>query len=175
MSPTLTSIAMLLSLVLAPPTTGVGAPPSDAEAESPVPLSPSDPSAVAPIPPALEPSPVAAYCAGCGGGCRFDVGSSCAPAKILGMNSCRTNIIDVPWDEGVLTVCHCDRDGGTLCEGALAFGSIERDAMEQEAITVVASGGTLPADGSFFVALNRDESVVRWKCSGTVAGRVAIA
>lgn len=47
--------------------------------------------------------------------------------------------------------------------------------MEQEAVTVVASGGTLPADGPFFVALNRHESVVRWKCSGTVAGRVAIA
>lgn len=92
MSPTLTSIAMLLSLVLAPPPTGVGAPPSDAE--SPLPLSPSDPSAVVPIPPALEPSPVAAYCAGCGGGCDFDAGSSCAPAGVYGMDACSTDIIN---------------------------------------------------------------------------------
>lgn len=174
MSPTLTSIAMLLSFVLAPTPTGVGAPPSDAE--SPVPLSPSDPSTVAPIPPALEPSPVAAYCAGCGGGCDFDAGSSCAPAGVYGMDACSTDIHDLDYGgDEPLTVCQCDRSGGSLCEGTLAFGSIERDAMEQEAITVVASGGTLPADGPFFVALNRHESVVRWKCSGTVAGRVAIA
>ena len=51
MSPTLTSIAMLISLVLAPTPTGVGAPPS--APESPIPLSPSDPSVVAPIPPAV--------------------------------------------------------------------------------------------------------------------------
>ena len=175
MSPTLTSIAMLLSLVLAPPPTGVGAPP--AAAESPVPLSPSDPSAVAPTPPAPDPSPVAAaYCASCNGGCDWDAGSSCAPARVLGMDACSTHIHDLDYGgDEPLTVCQCDRSGGSLCEGPLAFGSIERDAMAQEAITVVASGGTLPADGPFFVALNRDESVVRWKCSGTVAGRIAIA
>jgi len=52
----------------------------------------------------------------------------------------------------------------------------EREQLEMEAVEAVAAGRMLPADGLFYLASNgAGETVVRWKCDGRVAGRLATA
>lgn len=47
--------------------------------------------------------------------------------------------------------------------------------LERQAMAVVAAGDMLPSDGPFYFGSAGDELVVRWKCDGRVAGRVAFA
>ena len=47
--------------------------------------------------------------------------------------------------------------------------------MEQEAVSVVATGEMLPANGLFYVGSTSGQPVVRWKCDGHVVGRLAMS
>lgn len=46
--------------------------------------------------------------------------------------------------------------------------------LVEDARTVVAMGGMLPADGLFYSARNSGVTVVRWKCDGSLAARVSV-
>jgi hypothetical protein len=63
---------------------------------------------------------------------------------------------------------------GDFCESdAEGVGYADRTILMREATDMVAAGGMLPSDGPFYVGVTASEFVIRWKCDGSVAGRVA--
>ena len=92
----------------------------------------------------------------------------------IGGNGCKVTIIyDDPLGEGNgWHNCWCLYQDG-FCWVAQAMAPTDREELEVEAIEAVTAGSMLPADGLFYLAVNSDELVVRWKCDGQVAGRLA--
>ncbi len=84
------------------------------------------------------------------------------------------NPID-PEEEGT-SGCICVPQGEP-CQGDGDGGSVMADRMSElgHAAQALAAGEMLPADGPFYVGVAAEEYVIRWKCSGAVADRVAIA
>lgn len=134
-----------------------------------------EPAAAQPGPGGLKP------CIYCKQGCFDDgVGTRCTPAP-KGVNKGGTHCegryswMENPVDEDRgWWHCICIASG-ELCALRQTFAPIDQDALGREATEVVASGGVLPADGFFFVGFRAGEPVVRWKCDGSIAGRVTQA
>ena len=95
------------------------------------------------------------------------------PAKIGG-NGCEVSItlLDPLGEGNGFYTCFCSYEGG-LCFLAEAMAPTDREELENEAVEAVAAGRMLPADGLFYLASSAGETVVRWKCDGRVAGRLA--
>ena len=118
-------------------------------------------------------------CVTCGSECTLGSGWACQEdAKgTKGGTSCSADVIwsDDPLDEGGGDfICLC-APAGEICALRQTFAPTDRETLGREASEVVASGGMLPADGLFFVAFRAGERIVRWKCDGGIAGRVATA
>jgi len=121
-------------------------------------------------------------CIYCKQGCFGDdgVGTRCTPAPEgvnKGGTSCegRFNWMDNPEEEDKgWWHCICITSG-EVCALRQTFAPIEQEILGREATEVVASGGILSADGLFFVGFRAGEKVVRWKCDGSIAGRVTHA
>ena len=92
----------------------------------------------------------------------------------IGGNACKVTInYDDPLGDGDGWYdCWCLYQDG-FCWVAQAMAPTDREELEVEAIEAVTAGRMLPADGLFYLAVNSDELVVRWKCDGQVAGRLA--
>ena len=101
---------------------------------------------------------------GCGGGWICDGRGG----GIFGSNDCDVG------DGPVGDRCHCFPSGG-VCEIQTTQAPEETRAMEERALAVLATGGTLPADGLFYYASRGDQLVLRRKCDGNLVGRVAVA
>lgn len=118
-------------------------------------------------------------CVNCAGSCpEGGNGGTCSPnGKGRGGSSCEgsVNWHPHPLEEGEgWWDCFCVPTG-ELCAQTQVFAPIDKETLGREATEVVASGGVLPADGLFFVGFRAGERVVRWKCDGSVAGRVTHA
>lgn len=118
-------------------------------------------------------------CVNCAGPCpEGGVGGSCSPnGENKGGTSCEGSMYweDPLGEEGKgWWTCHC-LPTGELCAVRQTFAPIDQETLGREATKVVASGGVLPADGLFFVGFRAGERVVRWKCDGSIAGRVTHA
>ena len=57
--------------------------------------------------------------------------------------------------------------------GEEGVGFADRATLMREATDRVAAGGMLPSDGPFYLGVTAEEFVLRWKCDGSVARRVA--
>ena len=158
-----------LAVVVAVIALSASAPPADVPAVT----APFGPTAVATVAPQGDP-----YCHDCIGPCAYQMGGSCSPgaAGRIGYTECSTEhgVLE-PLPGVTLSWCSCNRSAGVICEAQEALGPEERDAVEQEAITVVAAGEMLPANGFFYVASSLCQAVVRWKCDGDVAGRLGVS
>lgn len=117
-------------------------------------------------------------CVNCQSGCvKGGLGAVCTPNwDNRGGTSCAGSMVwDDPLGEGDgWWTCHCVPTGA-ICAERRAFAPIDQETLGREATEVVASGGVLPADGLFFVGFRAGERVVRWKCDGSIAGRVTHA
>ncbi len=113
------------------------------------------------------------YCHECYGECLYDFGGSCSPGRDgkFGITKCSTDIVPLDFD---LVMCNCDWHDGVICEASASLDSNERETLIEDARTVVAMGGMLPADGLFYSARNSGATVVRWKCDGALAARVPV-
>ena len=118
------------------------------------------------------------YCHDCIGPCAYDTEYSCSPGGPgrIGYTLCTTehNVLE-PLPGFTISWCDCDRSAGVLCTARASLDPEDRDAMEQEAVSVVAAGEMLPANGLFYVGSTSGQPVVRWKCDGHVVGRLAMS
>ena len=111
--------------------------------------------------------------------CPYDSGFYCEPdgEGLGGTEPCwmrvshQPNPID-PDDEGRID-CFCVEQGD-VCDVANeeGVGFADRTILTREATDVLVAGGMLPSDGPFYVGVTASEFVLRWKCDGSVAGRV---
>lgn len=69
--------------------------------------------------------------------------------------------------------CFCVEQGDFCESNAEGVGYADRTILMREATDMVAAGDMLPSDGPFYVGVTASEFVIRWKCDGSVAGRVA--
>lgn len=117
-------------------------------------------------------------CLTCDGTCEEGRGGDCQVDALgeRGGTSCRKNVVWVnhPLGEEGWFECFC-APTGDLCVLRQAFAPTDQERLGREATGVVASGGMLPADGLFFVGFRNGERVVRWKCDGSIAGRITQA
>lgn len=120
-------------------------------------------------------------CIQCKQGCFDDgMGSRCTPAPSgvnKGGTACDGSVtwMDNPVEEDRgWWFCLCV-PRGEICALRQTFAPIDQDALGRKATRVVASGGVLSADGLFFVGIRAGEQIVRWKCDGSIAGRVTQA
>lgn len=113
--------------------------------------------------------------------CPYGTGNYCEPNgnRGGGTDGCRMAVLEWPnpvdpEEEGHVD-CLCV-PLGDICRGdGGGFEVADLPTQAREAIDVVAAGGMLPSDGRFYVGMTAQELVVRWKCDGSVAGRVARA
>ena len=115
-------------------------------------------------------------CVNCAGSCpEGGAGGTCKPSGGgRGGTSCETDYVWTEEEGKGWWTCHC-WPTGELCALRQTFAPIDQETLGREATEVVASGGVLPADGLFFVGFRAGERVVRWKCDGSIAGRVTHA
>lgn len=120
-------------------------------------------------------------CHTCTMACPYDYGFYCEPngGGLGGTEICHMGMVDLPnpidpEQEGRVD-CLCVEQGD-ICEvEEEPDGFADRTTLVREATDLVAAGGMLPSDGPFYVGRTAEDLVVRWKCDGSIAGRVAIA
>lgn len=96
------------------------------------------------------------------------------PSGTKGGTSCRKEVVwnDPLGDSNGHFVCLCV-PRGEICALRQTYSPMDQEVLGREAAEVVASGAMLPADGLFFVGFSVGERVLRWKCDGSIAGRIA--
>ncbi len=121
-------------------------------------------------------------CFTCSFECPFGAGFYCEPNGPQGGDTepCWLRVYELqnpidPEEEGT-GGCLCVPQGDP-CHGGDEGGSAMADRMTdlRQATDVLAAGHMLPSDGPLYVGVTAKELVIRWKCSGSVAARVAIA
>lgn len=125
--------------------------------------------------------PMPHICHTCTMECPYGSGYYCEPNGDGGggTTGCRMAVLEWPNpvdpDEEGHVDCLCV-PLGDLCRGdEEGIDVADRTRQAHEATDVVASGAMLPSNGRFYFGVAGEELVVRWKCDGSVAGRVALA
>ena len=113
--------------------------------------------------------------------CPYDDGFYCEPdgGGLGGTELCWQRVSHLPNpidpdDEGRID-CFCVEQGD-VCESdddEEGVGFADRSILMREATDMVAAGDMLPSDGPFYVGVTASGFVLRRKCDGSVAGRVA--
>ncbi len=92
------------------------------------------------------------------GSCEYEDG-------VIGGNSCT----DAPFEHDGNKFCLCGPGGG-VC--GIPMADAQRKAVERDALDLVARGGTLSADGLFYLAFLGHRQFLRRKCDGALVDEV---
>ncbi len=118
-----------------------------------------------PAPAVAQQPPPTGNCSTCHGYCPHVGIGSCEYGDGFGGNTCA----DEPFKHDDHKHCFCGLGGG-VCSESMA--DAQQAAVEGDALDAVAKGGTLSADGLFYLAFRGERRFLRRKCDGALVGEI---